>query len=379
MVEVPITPAVLRWAIDQSGLSRNDVSEQVDISPNVLRQWEKGDASPSLTEFRRLATVLRRQAAVFFLASPPSQTEAPVSLRHAPGIGRSTLNSVERRYLREISRTQQVLGWVLGEMRAKKVEIPQFTLSTKPEDAAQLLRERIGVPISAQVLWKDAYEAFRIWREALEGLGVFVFLFPLGKDSARGMSIWNDIAPAIAVNTAWNVTARIYTLFHELAHLVTRTDSACVGYTNAMSAAQDVSVERWCERFAAAFLIPKEQLRQFLLKELRWNGRRSCDLDEAGRVARRYKVSLRAAVLALIDVGAAERSLYAAVPSSSDEKTKGGGGRPRTRAEIDEDRFGSRTRATLLRAIREDLMTRADVMTYLDVGEESTLSSNAGE
>jgi len=30
------------------------------------------------------------------------------------------------------------------------------------------------------------------------------------------------------VNTYWNAAARIFTLFHELAHLATRTDSICV-------------------------------------------------------------------------------------------------------------------------------------------------------
>ena len=376
MVEVPINPAVLRWAIDQSGLSRTEVSDLVGVSQSDLRNWEKGDASPSLTEFRRLADVLHRQAAVFFLAAPPSQAGPKANLRHPPNASRTELNPIERRYLREMSRTQKVLAWVLEQMRTAKIAIPEFGTSVSPDVAARNLRNRINVSIETQISWKDSSEAFRRWRDALERMGVFVFLFPMGKESARGMSIWDQRAPAVTLNTAWSVTARIYTLFHELAHLVSRTDSACVGYVNARPVASNLSIERWCEQFAAAFLLPKTHLTLYLQKDVRWKGGRSCDLDHAGKVARRYKVSLRAAVLALIEIGAAQRSLYASVPSSSDEKSGGGRGRPRTRIEINEDRFGSRTRATLLRAMREDLITRADTLTYLDVGEVATVSDS---
>lgn len=378
LVEVPINPNVLRWAIDQSGFTRADVADRLGVSATELRLWEKGDASPSMTQFRTLADVLRRQAAVFFLSSLPAEKSATASLRHPPGITRNSLNVVERRYLRELVRTQGVLAWVLEETKAAKFSIPQARISDNPEDAARAIRNWLAPNIASQLLWKDAYEAFRAWRQAIEDKGIYVFLFPLGKDSARGMSVWHDLAPALAVNTAWNVTARIYTLFHELGHLVTRTDSACVGYTNALTGASS-SIERWCEKFAASALIPREHLKQFLVKELRWNGKRTAGLNQAASVARRYKVSLRAAVLAVIEVGAAERSLYSAIPNSADEKSKGGGGRPRTRNEISEDRFGARARATLIGAMREDLITRGDVLSYLHVGDEapSSTSNNA--
>lgn len=369
LVEVPINPAVLRWAIAQSGLSPVEVAERAGASESDLRDWQKGDASPSLTEFRRLASVLRRQAAIFFLAAQPSKQGPTTSLRHPPNAPRDSLNEVERRYLREVSRTQEVLAWVSQQLHTTNVAVPELRTSVKPEIAAQKLRSEFNISTETQASWKDAPEAFRRWRTLLEDRGVFVFLFPMGKGSARGMSIWNEFAPAVALNTAWNTTARIYTLFHEVAHLVSRTDSACVGYANAFMIGNNLSIERWCERFSAAFLLPRDHLKVFLQKDLGWRGRKACTLEHAGKVARRYKVSLRASALALIEVGAAEKSLYAAIPSWSDEKSGGGGGRPRTRSEISEDRFGSRARSTFLRAVREDLITRADALSYLDIGE----------
>src|SRR3954447_3556788 len=93
------------------------------------------------------------------------------------------------------------------------------------------------------------------------GSGVVVFLFQLGADNCRGFSLWHDRAPVIAINTTWNDEARTFTLFHEVGHLVTRTNSACTSApASAVTGAWDPA-ERWCERFAAAALVPEVALR----------------------------------------------------------------------------------------------------------------------
>ena len=80
----------------------------------------------------------------------------------------------------------------------------------------------------------------------------------MGKDNIRGFGASDDYAPLVAVNTAYHPTARIFTLFHEVAHLLTRTDAACQSFV--FPDQQYGSIERWCERFAAAYLLPKETL-----------------------------------------------------------------------------------------------------------------------
>ena len=70
-----------------------------------------------------------------------------------------------------------------------------------------------------QFAWPSSAIAFDHWRRALEDAGHVVLLVSIGKASCRGFSAWDPRAPVIAVNTAWNEEARIYTLFHEFAHL----------------------------------------------------------------------------------------------------------------------------------------------------------------
>jgi hypothetical protein len=69
----------------------------------------------------------------------------------------------------------------------------------------------------------------------------------------------------------------------------------------------------------------------------------------------------------LIGKKAATWDLYEKIPSWSDEKRGGGGGGGRRRAQAREDTFGSRTIDVFLIAIREDLISRADALSYLDI------------
>jgi hypothetical protein len=105
-------------------------------------------------------------------------------------------------------------------------------------------------------------------------------------------------------------------------------------------------------------------------EQLRWlNGRTVSDLAGLRHLARRFKVSLRAAALPLIYGHAATWDLYAKIPSASDQKQSGGGGGGRKRRQIREDWYGSRTTSLFLSAIDKDVLTRTDVLSYLDVSD----------
>ena len=375
---VPITPTVLSWAIEQSGYTRPEISERLKLDVADLRAWESGKSKPGLGAFRSLARILRRQTAVFLLPEPPEATLPKVELRGPPGRLRSVLNPDERKFVRQVARIQGTLSWVAresGELADSR--LPTIAKSDDPAKAGSAVRAALGIDLSTQLGWSGASIAFRAWRRALEEHGVLVFLLPLGVRSARGMSIWDLAAPAVIMNSAWNVEARIFTLFHEVGHIVTRTNSACIGYVGIQEGDQR-DVERWCDRFAASLLLPGEAIAGILKRDLGWDGQEIRELTIPSRLSRRMKVSLRATVLRLVELRFADRALYGQIPVHSDDKKSGGGGKGRTRAETREDQFGERVRSGFARAVNEDLMTRADALTYLDIGDEDFSPSYGG-
>ena len=116
--------------------------------------------------------------------------------------------------------------------------------------------------------------------------------------------------------------------------------------------------------------MPKDVVTDILRREYGPTDRRIDNLTIPSWLARRMKVSLRASVLRLVDLGFADRALYGQIPAITDDKHAGGGGKGRTRAEARESQFGAGVSKAFLRAVNEDLMTRADALTFLDIGDE---------
>jgi Zn-dependent peptidase ImmA (M78 family) len=371
--QVPITPAVLDWAIVESGFSRAQVAEEAGLDVRDLNDWLDAKAQPGVTEVRALAHVLRRQVATLLLPKPPGSEAPDVRFRHTPGVAARALTPAERRYVRKGARLQRLLAEIVHELDDLDIQrLPVAQLHDNPVSAAQALRSMLGVEPGEQVAWKSSSAAFDAWRDAVEQLGPVVFLFQLGKDSCRGFSLWNDHAPVVAVNTAWNDEARGFTLFHELGHLVLRASSACTtGDPSAVSDGWD-PVERWCERFAASVLLPEDVLRSVVVEKIGKDAARVETVEQVRRIAARFHVSLRATTIKLIELNLTSWDLYRALPAVADAKRPGGGATGgRDRQEIQEDSLGRRTATLIRKAVDADVVTRTEALTYLDVPDSA--------
>ena len=359
---VPITPAVLRWAVEESGYTDELLADHLDVSVEDLASWKRGDTQPTRTPMRKLATKLHRQLATFLLPAPPTQSPLQVQFRSiGPQLSRR-FSPTERRYLRRAGRQQDIIGWLSQELTEPPPDLPRYSLSDSPDAVGVRMREQLNIRFSQQEQWQSSSHAFDHWRDAIGGIGVTVFIYPLGEDSCNGFSLWHKRAPVIAISSAWNKEARIFTLFHELGHLLLRGSSACL---ERIGRQMNDPTERWCERFSASVLLPTEAIDQ-LLRKIGSTGNVR-DLNVARAVARKARISLRAATLRLIEAGVAGWDLYGAIPPITDAKRKGGGGSGRNRLTIKADEFGSRATRVFVDAVRNDLLSRSQAVEYLDI------------
>jgi Zn-dependent peptidase ImmA (M78 family) len=231
-------------------------------------------------------------------------------------------------------------------------------------------RRRLAITAQQQLEWSSASVALNAWRGVLEENGVMVLLLSIGSSSSRGFSLWNEYAPLIAANTHWNSQARIFTLFHEYAHLITRTSSSCTGHIAHRIRQGEDPTERWCERFAAAFLAPWEDVERSLIETCGWRrGETVHDLRVLRRLANLFRISLRAMALRLIDHQVAGWDLYSQIPSQADWKQAGGGGGGRNRLQIRVDEYGRKPTNIFVRGLHNDVLSRTDVLDFLDIGD----------
>lgn len=365
--KAPINPDVLRWAIETSGYECEELASRLNLAIDILNCWSDGTNQPNLTQFKKLARLLNRPTATFFLPSPPTSVIPHVEVRNASDSDRNRLNKGEIRYLRESLRLQQLFSWARKELGQGQVYIPKRVVSNKVEDFAYKERSRLGISISQQFSWSSSSEAFTTWRRAIEELGIFVFRFNMGKPSCGGFSLWDSFAPVIAVNASWNVESVISTLFHEYGHLMTKSNSACTSHASIHSIDRNDPEEKWCDSFSVSLLMPWYALSKFLYEQFSWSpGKKIEGLNEVESVASRFNVTRQAVTLRLIDRKAADRDLYNRIPESY-EKKRNGAGIARNRLQIKQDSYGSSAFNLLLSAINKDLLSRADALTFLDI------------
>ena len=362
---VPITATVLRWAINESGFGPVEIARRVKASPEDIEAWMLGSDTPTRGQFTLLTETLKRPSALFFLERVPAEPPTRVSLRAAFGdlkrnLTRDELNSI--RYARGL---QTLVRWSAQESGTHHEGLPTVTFETQPDSVSEAFRDRLGVKSFHQRSWSDANVAFLSWRQRLEALGVVVVQLDLGPTAIRGFSIASHETPLVAVNTSYSYQVRIFSLFHEVAHLLTNSSSACVGFAAPLRHVD--RIERWCERFAASVLLPASAVKAFVSQFHPHHDEPG--LDEVRAISRQFHVSARAAAMRLIDLELAPPSLYRAVDAHWQvlERTERRGGRapstPRRRLR----QVGRRVANLVSQAVGRGAITQLDALRYLDL------------
>lgn len=374
---VPVTGKVLEWAREESGWELAEVAEKLGVDESAILDWEKGRSQPSKGQVTKLAETYKRAKAVFFLPEAPPPLLQP-SFRKAPGSTDRKLTPTELVKIRSARRLQQYVSWMLEESEAgiatRQVILDGHTEKNAEEVAADL-RGKLGISIEEQIGWKNASEAFRGWRWAVEGLGILVLQKSMGERGSnekgiRGFSFQDDYAPMAVVNTAYNHEARIFTLFHELGHIFNRSDAACVRF----SPKNSDSTERLCDQFSAAVLMPREDFLEQAEQIGVYTESPSTNAADAKKLARKFKVSMSAASIRLRQLGLAEQTYFSLVeknyPNSDLDKGwgrpgKSNGNQRKIKATINE--LGDRAIQIVFEAYERKDINIADLTDYLDI------------
>lgn len=289
LVRVPVNRDVLRWARNEAGYDQRALAQALNTSPERVASWESGGTGkPTTGQLRRLARLLRRTPA-FFMRSTIPEPDLPLT----PDFRRPDLEHGEivalRRQLQDIS-THRRRFLSLAD------DVPRFDLRLDvmedPGAAAAVARDRLGFTVEDQLGSKDAYGALRGWIGAVESLGILTFqTSDFSLEEARGVSVDFEPVPVVLINAKDPVVARSFTLLHELGHLVMGSGALCNIYESSRS------VERACNQFAAAVLMPATSFLEQSRPDLD-------PLETVVQLANRFKVSEEAAAVRLNDLGA---------------------------------------------------------------------------
>jgi len=254
-VQLNINPQVLRWAREEAGYDLAEIAGKVDIVPDRYKLWEEEGKNIPLGKLKILANAYKRQLAVFLLPAVPEKIAKPKDFRNLSP-AKSKLSKKVMEILRDVTYFRETALELQGETYWKNRYQWLNDVKGKINDSDSFhnqLRELLDIDIDEQINWNSDSEAYRKWRFAVEDrLGIFVFQFSMPLDEVQGFSFTDKLPYAIVTNSNHSYTGRIFTIFHELAHILRHQSGMCL-----FEAATAKQKEEWeCNDFAGKFLAP---------------------------------------------------------------------------------------------------------------------------
>ena len=256
--QLPVTPAIITWARTRAGLTIEEASRNF----RRIQAWENGESSPTYPQLEQLADTFKVPVAVFFFPEPPEVPNIAETFRTLPEAEFDRIPSRIRLLLRKAKALQLNLAEMTGG-RAQAQRLITRDIRFDPNANIRLIatevRDYLGVPIHEQIGWQDADTALKEWRQSIFNAGVFVFKDAFRLDEFSGFCLYDEVFPIIYVNNSSAKTRQIFTLFHELAHLLFHTSGIDTIHDEYISHLADDNqrVEVLCNRFAAEFLFPE--------------------------------------------------------------------------------------------------------------------------
>jgi len=284
---VPVEPEILIWARTSIGMDEKDVAKKIKgITGETVKNWEKRLGKPTFLQIERLAFIYKRPLAVFLLSKPPEEPQLPTDYRTADSVKHKPLTSRTLLVIRKARRLQQSALELNKELDRPVTPFPiKATLSDKPEIVAQKIREKI-VPASLNIsILKNSEEAFELWKSILEDNGVFIFQINIQQREIKGFSITEGTIPAITVNKNDEWNSKIFSLFHELAHILLNKSGICDMIEDDYSP----EIEKFCNHFAGTFLVPSNNLLAHIL--VRQNNSGKWDNKTLNIIASQFRTS----------------------------------------------------------------------------------------
>jgi len=314
-----ISPVMLRWAYERAGFSE----EEAKVAFPKLADWLSGDKRPTMSQLQDFATKFHTPFGYLFLSQPPAESIPIPMFRGSAGQS----NHFDLDVYDTVLTVQSRQNWLEDYLRENEIEtcrIVGIISTTQPiSETVSILRRELQLDPRWAFGLTSSDVAVSKLTEQLEQIGIFVAYNgvvgnnthrPLKVEECRGFALVNNVAPYIFINSVDSKTAQLFTLIHETAHIMLGVSAGHAGDDEH----SHNTVESYCDRVAAEFLVPEVVLREI------WDG----DIKKASR---RFRVSdlvvaRRARDLALIsrDDYRAFWQEYSHRPLNNKKKSGGG-------------------------------------------------------
>ena len=316
-----INPKLLTFSRERMGYDIPIIAGKVPVKEERWVQWEKGEAKPTTNQLMTIAEQLDRTPGFFYLNDVPEENETLSEFRT---INNMPLDGAPPKLIaaiREAKRNREQLFSFYESIKRTPQTIPKLNVfSGTVQDQARQIREWLGVTFEVQSSWTSSSNALTEWKNLLEEKDIYITQFPYVEVNAcRGFAIAEEQFPVIGINSKDSYNARIFTLIHELAHVLYR-DSVLINDSLSDYFGNNQTLEQKCNRLTAEILVPDQNI-------IEGFNRDRLSVREVNRLSNKFRVSGYVILIRLMTLDYITQEEYdSLIPDFSFYNNSSGGG-----------------------------------------------------
>lgn len=254
-MKITVQPDVMRSLRENLNIPPEIAAKKAGVSIAMYLSWESLPSEISLSRLERLAVLYNRNWTAFLLERPANKIRVGANFRANPD--RAALSTVTLEAVEDAERIMQLMADIREAPPDLKFLLDnKITLSDDPDQIAHRIRNIFGVTLKEQEEFQDYYAAYKGWSSPLALRGINICELPMPIDEVRAFTLRRDDYAVIVVNSVDAIQGRIFSLLHEFAHLLLQMTGVCDFHEKSRN--HDSGVEAFCNKVAAAVLVPRD-------------------------------------------------------------------------------------------------------------------------
>ena len=264
---IGVNGEIIKWAREFLNITIDEAVRSLHLAKEKYTAYEEGSDFPTYPKLKEISNLYKRPVGVFFLDTPP-KIDIKADLRSLSDVIKNSLSKKVVLSLEKAKVYQENLKELYGEKECKFFSYDYDGLDV--EKLAVKVRDILEFPLSVQKERSSAKVLLELLREKFYSLGIYIFKDSFGDDSVSGLCIYDKQYPVIMLNNKMSFTRQVFTLFHELYHLIVKINGIEIveeSFLNELNTRQR-KVEMKCDKFANEFLIPTIDFKKIIDKKI---------------------------------------------------------------------------------------------------------------
>lgn len=260
LIKIKIEPSILKYARYLSGYNLFEAAKKAKIKQEKLSLLEKEKGEVSIAQLKNLSRVYKISLSYFFLQEKPKDLILPKDFRIVYAFEEFDFSPTVMLAVRRA----RYIQFIIQELSENRLEynFRDISINDDVEKVAIYFRSLLDISVNDRDKLSNPTNALRYWKNVVEKLNIFVLQQSFSEEDISAFCLSDQAPYTITLNSAEHENRRIFSLFHEIGHILLHRSGICTPDNLSRNSFEYIKIEKFCNQFSASLLVPYEEFLQ---------------------------------------------------------------------------------------------------------------------